>query len=211
MNVSALEVCKKDLYTDRITLEATYPLAVVQKVLRVRDIHQRMIADPMISHRAIIAAICEAYGVSEQCAYSDLRIVKTLLPTLTESSRAFHRFRANEMLMETYRMAKEKGNLKVMADTANAYGRINGVEKEDEQENAYDNIPVQPFVPTSDPRVLGIDPIPNLREEINRLLHKYRAETVDIEDVTYEETDLEETRLFPAGETTTTDNDESGD
>lgn len=196
MNISAIEVCKRDLYTEREKLEELYPLATVEKVIRVRDIHQRLLSDPTASHREIVETISKAYGISESNAYSDLRIVKELLPALTESSKAFHIYRTNEMLMETYREAKKKGNLKVMADIAKTYGNFNRVGEGDDKSVEFDDIHPQPFVPTSDPRVLGIEPIPNVREEINRLLKKYRAETVDIEDVSYEEADLEEYRLF---------------
>ena len=58
-------------------------------------------------------------------------------------------------------------------------------------------IVVQPFTATDDPSVLGIKPIPNLREKIRMLLNKYRAENMDIEDIEFEEADLEEATLFP--------------
>ena len=61
----------------------------------------------------------------------------------------------------------------------------------------YDLIVVQPFTATDDPSVLGIKPLPRLQERIQQLLHKYRAENMDIEDIEYEEADLEEKSLFP--------------
>ena len=36
--------------------------------------------------------------------------------------------------------------------------------------------------------------------QIHKLLAKYRAETIDIEDIDYEEADLEETIYFPSNE-----------
>ena len=44
--------------------------------------------------------------------------------------------------------------------------------------------------------VLGIKPIPNIQEKKQKMIAKYRAETIDIEDVEYEEADLEEDVLF---------------
>ena len=46
-----------------------------------------------------------------------------------------------------------------------------------------------------------IKPIPNIQEKIQKMLAKYRAETIDIEDVEYEEADLEEDVLFSDDET----------
>lgn len=54
---------------------------------------------------------------------------------------------------------------------------------------------------TEDPRVLGIEPIPNINERISEMIKKYRAETIDIEDVTWEESDLELSALFPSEDT----------
>ena len=55
---------------------------------------------------------------------------------------------------------------------------------------------MQPFTATSDPRVLGIKPIPNIDEKIAAMLRKYRQESMDIDDVEFEECDLEEDELF---------------
>ena len=59
---------------------------------------------------------------------------------------------------------------------------------------------MQPFTATEDPPVLGIKPMPNLRERIDSLLEKYRAESMDIDDVEFEEVDLEFNELFPEDE-----------
>ena len=69
----------------------------------------------------------------------------------------------------------------------------------------FDLIVVQPFTATDDPSVLGIKPIPNIQEKIQQMLQKYRAENMDIEDVEFEEADLEEDDLFAV---TTTDGDQ---
>ncbi len=42
----------------------------------------------------------------------------------------------------------------------------------------------------------GIEPIPNIQVRISEMLDKYRAETLDIEDVEFEEVDLELPSLF---------------
>ena len=59
---------------------------------------------------------------------------------------------------------------------------------------------MQPFTATDDPRVLGIEPIPNIAEKISAMIEKYRRETIDIEDVEFEEYDLEFDTLFPENE-----------
>ena len=89
-----------------------------------------------------------------------------------------------------------------MEKAASSYAKYNRVDLEDEQAVPYDLIVVQPFTATDDPTVLGIKPIPHLQERIQELLHKYQAENIDIEDIEYEEADLEEQSLFPQKEET---------
>lgn len=89
-----------------------------------------------------------------------------------------------------------------MEKAASSYAKFNRVDLEDEQAIPYDKIVVQPFTATDDPRVLGIEPIPNLKEKIRKMQEKYRRESMDIEDVSFEEADLEESELFPMPEDT---------
>lgn len=101
------------------------------------------------------------------------------------------------MLIATYKMAEKRKDSKTMERAATAYGKLNRVDLEDEQALPLDQILVQPFTATDDPRVLGIEPIPNINEKISAMIQKYRAETIDIEDVEFEEVDLELSELFP--------------
>lgn len=56
---------------------------------------------------------------------------------------------------------------------------------------------MQPFTATDDPRDPGIEPIPNIQSKIDAMIEKYRRKTIDIEDVEFEEYDLELLELFP--------------
>lgn len=105
------------------------------------------------------------------------------------------------MLLETYQMAKKRKDTKTMERAASSYAKYNRVDIEDERAMPYDQIVVQPFTATDDPTVLGIKPIPNINEKIKEMLDKYRKETIDIEDIEFEEADLEEDELFGDGST----------
>ena len=194
---NALELCRSDLFTKEDELRNTYPQLLVDKVLRVRDMYNWCIANPDAKDRQFVEHELSRYDISKVVAYSDLAIVKTLLPTLATASRDFHRWRYNEMILETYQMAKKRKDTKTMEKAASSYAKYNRIDLEDEQAVPYEMIVVQPFTATSDPTVLGIKPIPNINDKIKAMLNKYRAETIDIEDITYEEADLEEESLFP--------------
>ena len=194
---NALELCRSDLFTKEDELRQAYPQLLVDKVLRVRDMYNWCIANPDAKDRQFVEQELSRYDISKVVAYSDLAIVKTLLPTLATASRDFHRWRYNEMILETYQMAKKRKDTKTMEKAASSYAKYNRIDLEDEQAMPYEMIVVQPFTATSDPTVLGIKPIPNINDKIKAMLNKYRAETIDIEDITYEEADLEESTLFP--------------
>ncbi len=152
---SAIEVCRSDLFTSEKELQEHYPQILVDKVLRVREMYNWFISNPNATDREFVAEVCQRHDISRVTAYSDLAIVKTLLPALSSASRDFHRWRTNEMLIATYNMAKARKDSKTMERAATAYGKLNRVDLEDEQAIPLDQILVQPFTATDDPRVLG--------------------------------------------------------
>lgn len=193
---SVIEIAKTDLFTNEDELRSRYPDVLVQRVLRVRDMYLWSTANPDAKDRQFIETCVGRYGISRVTAYADLAVVKTLLPTISTSSRDYHRWRYNEMIVETYQMAKKRKDTKTMERAASSYAKYNRIDVEDETAVPYDVIVVQPFTATSDPSVLGIKPIPNIQDKIQAMLKKYRAESMDIEDVEFEEADLELDTLF---------------
>lgn len=193
---STINVCQTDLFTAEDELRAKYDDVTVHRVLRIRDLYTYAISNPDTKDRQFVEHAVSVFGISQSCAYNDLAIVKALLPMLSKASRDFHRWRANEMLLETYCMAKAREDTKTMERAASSYAKYNRVDLEDEQLIPYDEIVVQPFTATDDPTPLGIKPIPNIQERINKMLDKYIAESIDIQDVEFEECDLEEEELF---------------
>lgn len=192
-----IEVCKVDLFTPLEELEAKYDAVIVAKLMRVREEYQWLLANPDAKDRQFVEEFIGRTKCSEACIYSDLAIIKQLLPALSSSSRDYHRWKANQMLMETYQMAKKRKDTKTMERAASSYAKYNRVDLEDEQVMPYDEIVVQPFTPTSDPSVLGIKPIPDIDKKIKSMIEKYRRESIDIEDVEAEDADLEQKELFP--------------
>lgn len=191
-----LEICSKDLFTAEDELLEKYNAEQAQRVLRLRDMYNYYISNPDTKDRQFVDTAMSRHGIMKSQAYADLSIIKSLLPLLSSASCDFHRFRFNEMILGTYQMAKARKDTKTMEKAASSYAKFNRVDLEDEQALPYDLIVVQPFTATSDPRVLGIKPIPNVEEKIAAMLKKYRQESMDIDDVDYEEVDLEEEELF---------------
>ena len=194
----AIDVCRIDLFTAENELRLKYDERIVLRVLRIREEYNWFLSNPDAKDRQFVELVVSRHGICRTQAFSDLAIVKALLPQLAQASRDFHRYRFNEMILETYQMAKKRKDTKTMEKAASSYAKFNRVDLEDEQAVPYDLIVVQPFTATDDPSVLGIKPLPRLQERIAELLHKYQAENIDIEDIEFEEADLEESSLFPS-------------
>ena len=191
-----IDVARTDLFTPQPDLEQRYDSKTVSALMRIRDEYQWTLANPDKPDRAFVDTMVARHGMSERAVYADLAVIKQLLPALQSSSREWHRWKANQMLLETYEQAKRRHDTKTMERAAASYAKFNRVDLEDEQVIPYEDIVVQPFTATSDPTVLGIKPIENLEDVVKSLIAKYRQETLDIEDVEYEEADLEENSLF---------------
>ena len=207
---NTLDICRKDLFANEDKLREQYPEVVDVRVLRIRDMYLWTVANPEAKDRQFVEELLNRYDMSRVMAYKDLGIVKSLLPSISAASRDFHRWRFNEMILETYQMAKKRKDTKTMEKAASSYAKNNNVGLEEEAKIPYELLLVQPFVPTMDPSVLGITPIPNLQEKIDAMLEKYKRETIDIEDVTFEEADLEEDIYFPPLKENTEDGEETG-
>lgn len=195
-----IDVCRADLFTGEAELRARYDAVTITRLLRVRDEYQWVLSNPDLADRQFVEEFVGRTGLSESAIYGDLAIIKQLLPLLSSSSRDFHRWKANQMLLETYQMAKKRKDTKTMERAASSYAKYNRVDVEDEQVMPFDLIVVQPFTATQDPSVLGIKPLPNLDQRIKELIAKYRRESIDIEDVEAEVADLEEGDLWSEAE-----------
>lgn len=191
-----IDVARTDLFTPQSDLEQRYDVKTVRAVMRIRDEYQWTLANPDQPDRAFVDTMVARHGMSERAVYADLAVIKQLLPALQSSSREWHRWKANQMLLETYQQAKRRHDTKTMERAAASYAKFNRVDLEDEQLIPYEDIVVQPFTATSDPTVLGIKPIENLDEVVKAMIEKYKQETLDIEDVEFEEADLQEDELF---------------
>lgn len=198
---SAFEVCRTDLFTDEMELRRRFPDDLADKVLRVREMYNWMLSNPNATDREFVAELTSRRNISKVRAYDDLKVVKSLLPLLADAEREFHRWRYNEMILETYKMAKARKDAKTMERAATSYARHNRIDAEERQPMPYEEIVIQPFTATEDPTVLGIKPVPNIQERIRVVLEKYTRESADIEDIEAEEADLQFKELFDAGKT----------
>ena len=203
---SVQDIVQVDFFTSEDVLRDKYPDVSVERVLRLRGMYNWFISNPESKDKEFVDECLSRYGVSKTLAYDDLRVIKSVLPHITQASRDYHRWKYNEMILETYQMAKKRKDTKTMERAATSYAKFNNVNVEDEQSVPYDLIVVQPFTATQDPSVLGIKPIPNIEKKISDLIAKYRAESMDIDDIDYEEADIMDWDSFKEIDEKDTDN-----
>ena len=81
-----------------------------------------------------------------------------------------------------------------MARCDHDYAKFNKLDQEEVTQIDWDSIRVQPFTPTSDPRVIGIKPIPNILDKIAKIEKECAADLeatdTDYEDVTFNPEDI---------------------
>lgn len=205
-----VEIARLDLFTPKEELLKRYSQRQSERLVRLRDMYSWLLENPSSSDRDFVATIMSRHGIEKTIAYDDLGIVKSFLPNLHKTARDFARWKYNEMIIETYKMAKARKDTKTMERAATSYAKYNRIDVDDEQELPYDLIVVQPFTATDDPEVLGIHRTPGIKERIKELIAKYQKETIDILDVDYEEPDLEEEELFEDYEDVTDYGEEEG-
>ncbi len=141
---------KADLYTAKEELLQKYAQSQVEHLPRLRDMVTWSIANPDAKDRQFVDEERTRYALSLVTAYADLKIVKAILPNMGEASRDFHRWRYNEMILETYQMAKKRKDTKTKGKAVTSYAKFNRIDIEDEQSVPYHMIVVQPFFPTTD-------------------------------------------------------------
>lgn len=190
MNVSALEACHKDLFTDIDTLNSRYSPDTVAKIIRVRDIYLHMLKHPSAADSEIIRTFTARYKVSRPTTYSDLSVAKALLPMLAHIDQKFNTWRSVEMILETYRIAKAKGDVRTMERAAASYARVTNAGQPEEESIDISKIIPQPWVPTDDPSVLGLPRLEGREQKIKDLLKEFSSQSPEIMDVSFEEADL---------------------
>lgn len=193
---SILDSCKLELFSDESEIRDKYPLAMAERILRIREMYNYWLSSPSIRDRQLRDTIMSRYEVSQSTAYADINLLHQLIPMLSNKSRDFHRVRFNEMTLETYAKAKARNDARSMAMAAANYAKYNKVEQDDEIKDIYDQVQNQPFCASTDPTPLGIKPIPDIYNYIERLNKDLYPDHPDMMDVDYEEIDLEEDIIF---------------
>lgn len=144
---------------------------------------------PTLSDKKVISFMTSELKLSKSQAYRDLPNIKILLGNVRNASKEWQRYKLIAMLDKAYEIAEKRKDAKAMILAADKLGKYTQLDKEDTQRIPYNEIVPQPFEPTDDVRVLGLDPIENLIERQRRLREKYGG--VLVEDISFESVENE--------------------
>jgi hypothetical protein len=199
---ATIDVCERYLFADVSEMVAENVPEIIQKrLLRLRDLYNYWVNFPSKKDMDIAEEDMRRNGIGKSAAYDDVRILKKLLGNFAKTTKDYHRYKFTLMIDQSFEMAKRTKDAKAMTSAANFYAKYTQLDKEDEVERGYDQIVVQPFEPTDDPTVLGLKPIPNLREKIARKLKQYWSE--DMQEVSFESAEFDKDKLFNASDVNT--------
>ncbi len=149
----------------------------VRRIIRLRDIYNFMLRNPLKKDREYIDYIqanytdSEGKALSKRKAYEDVEILHAVIGNLQQCSKEWHRWRFNNMIMEGYAIALRKEDGNAIAKLAGMYGKYNKLDKDDEHDRGYGEIPHIRF--TFDVSDMGFRPIPDVRKVIDELNAKY--------------------------------------
>ena len=116
--IKNIDICKRDLFTAEEELVKRYDEQRVKHIIRLRAMYEWMLQNPDKKDRQFIDQFRVQEGLSISCLYADLALIKQLLPLLSQATKDFHRYRFNEMILETYQMAKSRKDTKTMEKAA---------------------------------------------------------------------------------------------
>ena len=118
------EIVQSDLFTSESELREKFPQTSVERLLRIRAMYNWLISNPETKDKEFVDETVSRYGVSKVLAYDDLKVLKSVLPHITQTSRDYHRWKYNEMILETYAKADANHQMGILPKHGKRLGNI---------------------------------------------------------------------------------------
>lgn len=178
MNATNIDIYSTNLMlTEEQMIENKVPEQVIPRIVRLRDIYNYILRNPLKKDREYIDYIQARYkndegtALSRRTAYEDLEILHAIVGSLQQCSKEWHRWRFNNMIMEGYAIAVRKEDAAAIAKLAGQYGKYNKLDQEDAHDFNYGQLPKLQF--TFDVSYLGFERIPGVRAVMDELIAHY--------------------------------------
>lgn len=152
------------------------PDDIRRRVQRLRALYSYWIEFSSKSTKELVDYDCQLFGISKSQGYDDVHYVKFLIGDLSKTTKDFARWQLNRMIEDDMRKARLAGDWRAVASMQKNFIKANMLDKEDTPELQFDKIVPMVIEPTDDPSVIGIKPVKNLRQRINKLIKRYNAD-----------------------------------
>lgn len=162
------------------------PKHVRDRVERIRVVYHHWARYPNLSEKEIRDYLIQEYQVPRSVAYEDFWLIKNLMGSFQQSSKDYHRWRFNQLIMEQYYKAAQMNDVKNAIAALSSYARFNKLDLEDNNPADYSLITPQTFEVSNDPTTIGIRPVKDLDDKVRKLIKKYNEEdisNIDAEDI----------------------------
>ena len=183
-----IDTAREHLFSDKADMiRAGVPDIIQDRIMRLRNTFTQWVNNCYLQDKDIVQYLMEDCGVSQSTAYEDIRIVKQLLGDVNAAKKSYHRWQFNENIKDLIVRCRADGDFKTEERAIATYARYNQLEQPDEQDVQLDKIPIQPFDITTNPEVIGIEPIPNLHAHISKMNKKFADDITTISDAEYKD------------------------
>ncbi len=186
----SIEIFKAHLYDDVSKLNHL-PERTLNRLLRIRSGYTLWLQYPNKKNKEIVLHLTNQFKIEKSVAYQDVLAIQELLGSFQKSSKDWHQYNFNKMIQKSYEVAEKKNNSDAMTKAAAAYAKYNQLDKEITSATPWEDLKPQPFEMTENPEVIGIKRVPNIKDKIANLFAKYKEDINTIEDVTYEDVDID--------------------
>lgn len=172
--------------TEEEMCQARLPAPVRVRLLRLRDMYTYWLQNPRMEEKAVVAEIKRRYRLGDSVAYDDVRLLKTCIGNLNQSTNEYYRWLFLQRCEEGFQMARDNQDAGAYARVLACLGKYTRLDKDDSKVPDYSVIVPQPFEMTSDPEASGFKRIPNVEEKARKLLDRFIREA-EVQDVEPEE------------------------
>lgn len=162
----------------------------LKQLIRYRDAFTQTLDNPWITDSQIRDYLINTYKISEVQAWRDLGNVRVLLGNVRNAGKEWIRYTVNQGLLEQYNAARKAGKYKEAIMALDKLGKYNRLDKDELEELPFDKVIPVNWEATSDVTILGVKPMANKEEEIQKLYKKYLDE-IEIDDIEYQEIENE--------------------
>lgn len=177
-DLTKFDKLQKSLFEDGVRL--TEKDAEIRR--RYQTVFVVWLENPTWSDKDIVKFMRQNLGTGKSQSYEDLQKIKLMLGNVRNAAKEWQRYRVVEMCMESYKMAKHRGDIKAMVMAADKLGKYTKLDKDELEVPPWDKMIPPQFEPTSDVSVLGITRTPEFKKRVEKLKRKYMGENIEIED-----------------------------